>query len=329
MEQGFVRNETPPSLWKWARDSILLIGTIITIFGALGNSITWYLQQFWGASGNFWQSFWDIFLARFGDDEYVLYIYGTNILAFSLYWVVGSLFTLLDVTNRPSWLRKYKVQPGENEPVKFRRLASAIGQVVFNQIFVAFPVSFLCFWIMKSRGLPSVHTLPTFSRVLLELGVFIVIEEIGFYYSHRLVHHRKIYKHIHKKHHEWIAPIAVVAIYCHPFEHLLSNMLPLVLGPTIMGSHVATTWLWYGLAIFNTLNTHSGYHFPFFPSPEGHDFHHLKFNECYGVLGILDYLHGTDKLFRSSAEYRRHIVSFKMDSLRDLFPDETKQKLKQ
>ena len=61
-----------------------------------------------------------------------------------------------------------------------------------------------------------------------------------------------------------------------------------------------SAWLWYCLALLSTLNAHSGYHFPLFPSPEAHDFHHLKFNQCYGVLGILDYLHGTDTLFRSN-----------------------------
>ena len=59
-------------------------------------------------------------------------------------------------------------------------------------------------------------------------------------------------------------------------------------------------YLWNILAILNTLNSHSGYHFPFFPSPEAHDYHHLKFNQCFGVLGILDYLHGTDIQFRES-----------------------------
>ena len=59
-------------------------------------------------------------------------------------------------------------------------------------------------------------------------------------------------------------------------------------------------WLWSALVTMNTINAHSGYHLPFFPSNEAHDFHHLKFNQCFGVLGILDYLHGTDSHFRST-----------------------------
>lgn len=39
--------------------------------------------------------------------------------------------------------------------------------------------------IMTYRGFASMRDLPTFHWVLLELVVFILMEEIGFYYSHR------------------------------------------------------------------------------------------------------------------------------------------------
>lgn len=53
------------------------------------------------------------------------------------------------------------------------------------------------------------------------------------------------------------------------------------------------------MANVTTLNSHSGYNMPFhFGSNYYHDFHHEKFNYCFGVLGVLDYIHGTDSLFK-------------------------------
>lgn len=117
----------------------------------------------------------------------------------------------------------------------------------------------------------------------------------------RLVHHPSLYKSIHKIHHEWTAPVGVVALYAHPVEHVvrswlwcghvtrtvslcwnplicvqLSNMLPALAGPILLGSHVATTSLWFTIALLVTTVSHCGYHLPLLPSPEFHDFHHLK-----------------------------------------------------
>lgn len=87
-------------------------------------------------------------------------------------------------------------------------------------------------------------------------------------------------------------------------------MIPIYIGPIICGSHLSIATVWYIAATINTINAHCGYHFPMMPSPEGHDFHHSYFTNCYGVLGILDWLHGTDTEFKKSDNFKRHIVFF-------------------
>eukprot|EP00455_Lapot_gusevi_P045614 TRINITY_DN5863_c0_g1_i1.p3 TRINITY_DN5863_c0_g1~~TRINITY_DN5863_c0_g1_i1.p3 ORF type:complete len:122 (-),score=22.80 TRINITY_DN5863_c0_g1_i1:146-511(-) len=71
--------------------------------------------------------------------------------------------------------------------------------------------------------------------------------------------------------------------------------MPVALGPFICGSHFFTCWLWFILASVNSVNSHCGYHFPFQPDPMSHDFHHMKFNNNFGVLGFLDTWYGTNK----------------------------------
>jgi hypothetical protein len=45
------------------------------------------------------------------------------------------------------------------------------------------------------------------------------------------------------------------------------------------------------------MTAHSGYFLPYTAPPMAHDWHHERFTECFGVLGILDHLHSADTLF--------------------------------
>ena len=51
-----------------------------------------------------------------------------------------------------------------------------------------------------------------------------------------------------------------------------------------------------------------------------------RFNQCYGVLGVLDRIHGTDVMFRESKSYARHKLMLTLKPPREAFPDESKHK---
>lgn len=223
-----------------------------------------------------------------GDDQFnVLFVATAIYSVYFTYWFIGGIFLFFDLTEWPKSFQKYKVQQGTNEPIDKKMLWATIKIVLRNQIFITLPLLFASYWVKKSKGITmNLFAVPTFERAVLDLAVCIIVDEIGFYYMHRLIHHKSLYKRIHKIHHEWTAPIAITALYAHPLESLFGNMLPAALGPVIMNSHISVTWIWYFIAQITTLTVHSGYHIPFFHSAEHHDFHHATFTECFGKIGI-------------------------------------------
>ena len=106
--------------------------------------------------------------------------------------------------------------------------------------------------------------------------LFISKDQYSSNHIYRLLHYPPLYKRIHKQHHEWTAPIGLITVYCHPIENVLSNSIPAAIGPFVMRSHVLTTAIWLISIQTVSMVHHSGYHLPFLPSPEFHDFHHLK-----------------------------------------------------
>lgn len=146
-----------------------------------------------------------------------------------------------------------------------------------NQLTVQLVTTILFHYVSQIRHMDNNIRVPLLSTMIKDFLVFVFVQEVSFYYLHRLLHHGFWYRYIHKIHHYWQAPIAIAALYCHPVEHFLANLVPVLLGPLIMGSHRSVTALWIIAVHIVTLNDHSGYHFPLMPSPEFHDYHHLVY----------------------------------------------------
>jgi 4-alpha-methyl-delta7-sterol-4alpha-methyl oxidase len=184
-------------------------------------------------------------------------------------------------------------------------------RLILYHVCVNLPVMIFSYPAFKFMGLRSSLPLPHWTVVVSQVLFYFVLEDFIFYWGHRALHTKWLYKHIHSVHHEYATPFGLTSEYAHPAEILFLGFATVV-GPALTGPHLFTLWLWMVLRVLETVEAHSGYHFPWSPSnflplyggSDFHDYHHrvlyTKSGNYASTFVYMDWLFGTDRDYRKA-----------------------------
>jgi ring-1,2-phenylacetyl-CoA epoxidase subunit PaaE len=124
--------------------------------------------------------------------------------------------------------------------------------------------------------------------------VVLLISDAWFYWTHRWLHHPKIYKYIHAVHHKSLDTTPYTTFSFHPIEGVLNTVwiLPLVM---IMPVSLFALGIVQVLGMFNNIKSHLGYElYPKFFSQifplnmlvtsTNHNLHHTRYNGNYALM---------------------------------------------
>lgn len=220
---------------------------------------------------------------------------GNLIVQAIFFWTPALIYVWVIPTFFPSFSTRHKIQKEEKQPT-WHDIRECLVVVLRNQFFTIF-VQFLLLSSERYFKNPPLlrfdAALPSFTEVATQVAACVLIREVLFYYVHRILHLPALYPHIHKTHHRYRAPVALSAQYAAVIEHFIANILPILLPPALLKSHIVTFWAFLATVLLETTTVHSGYNF-FHGLAKKHDFHHEKFTVYFGEVGLLDWVHGTD-----------------------------------
>ena len=216
-----------------------------------------------------------------------------SIVAFMVYAAPLTWLAWADV----AWARPFRIQ--SRPPREQQLVAASIGWWLVNNVCLA--IATVAAWPLLRQTGVHMGPWPPWWVIAGQVLVFVYLDDFLYYWFHRGMHARWLYKRVHGWHHRIVTPWAVTGHYMHPLEYVLTGTIALV-GPLLLGAHVVTLWIWFAVRQWEAAEGHCGYDFPWspthlFPGSDGarhHDVHHARVRGNYaGFFPIWDRVFGT------------------------------------
>lgn len=215
-------------------------------------------------------------------------MFATGLLFFCIHEIMyfGRCLPWLMIDRIP-YFNKWKIQDTKL-PSNKEQWECAKSVLISHFLVEAFPI-WLFHPLCTRMGISYSVPFPSWSTVALQICVFFVMEDAWHYWFHRGLHYGVFYKYIHKQHHRYAAPFGFAAEYAHPIEVALLGIgtvgSPLIWLYFTGDLHLFTICLWISLRLFQAVDAHSGYEFPWslhhvlpiWAGADHHDEHHHHF----------------------------------------------------
>jgi hypothetical protein len=198
-------------------------------------------------------------------------------------WLVMNLFFLW------FYLKKHELKY-IIEPKTDNKTSENVWLTVEMNIMMNYIIKYICF-----KHKLSYYNEDDAPTLIISIIYLLTSEEILFYHLHYAMHSKKL-KWIHKWHHEIIYPEPQHSIYCSPIEHMVVNMIPILVPGSILNVNPWILLIWEIVAALNTMNGHSNKHLKFMPLGDKHLLHHTLSTVNFGVLSFFDVLVGSNKI---------------------------------
>ena len=204
-----------------------------------------------------------------------------------------------------------KPWPWETNKIEYtKQYRETVINTILGTIFFVPFVTYLSAYFGIAQYVADIELYPSSFGIFKQVIFITIVYETWYYWTHRLLHTSWLYKHFHKKHHEYQVSVSIATIYNHPFDFVFTNIIPTYIAFWLLGEvHIITTYFWYTFITISGVLLHIGYDLPWYPwgaFPFGinigyHDFHHSVNIGNFGVFSsVWDTICGTNKLYYKS-----------------------------